>query len=531
MACMLRVPGVVLLSCVTFGLPAQERGFDLLIRNAKIVDGSGNPWFRGDLGVRGDTIAAVGAIGDAPAKKQINAAGMVVAPGFIDIHTHARGGIFETPTASNYIRQGVTTLLEGQDGSSPLPLRPFLEKLSATPISVNFGMFAGQGSIRRAVAGLENRKASPEEIQKMREISAQAMRDGAFGLSTGLFYVPGNYTPTEEVIELARIVGKFGGIYISHIREEASEVGRSVQEVIRIAEEARLPAQVTHHKIVGRANWGRSTETLRLIEEARARGVDVTVDQYPYTATSTGTAALFPQWALEGGQAQLNDRLRRPDLRSRIKAEIVSRILNDRGGGDPKNIAIASCPFDTSLAGKNLAQITSSSGREPSAENAAEAAIELQEKGGCAAIYHALDESDLERILRAPFTMVASDGEVPAFGAGVPHPRSYGTFARVLGRYVRERKILTLEDAVRRMTSFPASRLGLSDRGLLRAGMKADLVVFDPATVRDRATFAQPHQYADGVIHVFVNGRPVVEDGRITAERPGKVLYGPGRRQ
>jgi dihydroorotase/N-acyl-D-amino-acid deacylase len=530
MACMLRVRIALLLLSVTGGALAQGPPFDLLIRNAKIVDGSGNPWFYGDIGIRAGRIAAVGALGDAPARTRVDARRMVAAPGFIDIHTHGRGGIFESPTAPNYIRQGVTTLLEGQDGSSPLPLGPFLDKLSATPLSVNFGMFTGQGSIRRAVVGLENRRATREEIQKMIELAGQAMQDGAFGLSTGLFYVPGNYTPTEEIVEIARAVGALGGIYISHIREEASQVIQSVQEVIRIAEEAHLPAQVTHHKIVGRANWGRSTETLRLIEQARARGVDVTADQYPYTATSTGTAALFPQWALEGGNDQLMERLRRPDIRARIKAEIVFRILNDRGAGDPKNVAIASCPFDPTLAGKNLAEITALAGREPTAENAAETAIELQQKGGCAAVYHALDESDLERILQAPFTMVASDGEIPMFGAGVPHPRSYGTFARVLGRYVRERRVLTLEEAVRRMSSFPAARLGLSDRGLLRPGMKADLVIFDPARIRDTATFAQPHQYAEGVVHVFVNGKPVVLNGKVTQERPGEVIYGPARR-
>jgi N-acyl-D-amino-acid deacylase len=530
MACMFRVWLTLLILFVTGRVAAQAPPFDVLIRHARIVDGSGSPWFYGDIGIRGDSIAALGAIGNAEARKRIDASRMVAAPGFIDIHTHGRAGIFESPAAPNYIRQGVTTVLEGQDGSSPLPLRPFLEKLSRTPMAVNFGMFAGQGSIRQAVMGLENRRATPEEIRKMIELAEQAMRDGAFGLSTGLFYVPGNYTPTEELVEIARAVGALGGIYISHIREEASQVVQSVQEVIRIAEEARLPAQVTHHKIVGRANWGRSAETLRLIEQARARGVDVTADHYPYTATSTGTAALFPQWSLEGGNNQLMERLRHPDIRARIKAEIVFRILNDRGAGDPKNVAIASCPFDPTLAGKNLTEITALAGREPTAENAAETVIELQQKGGCAAVYHALDEGDLERILRAPFTMVGSDGEIPMFGAGVPHPRSYGTFARVLGRYVRERRILTLEEAVRRMSSFPAARLGLWDRGLLRTGMKADLVVFNPAIIRDTATFAQPHQYAEGVLHVFVNGKPVVLDGKVTQERPGKVLYGSARR-
>ena len=355
----------------------------------------------------------------------------------------------------------------------------------------------------------------------MKTLVEQAMRDGAFGLSTGLFYVPGSYTPVEEVIELARVATRFGGVYISHIRDEAAGILASVRETIRIGEEARLPVQITHHKIVGRRNWGKSVDTLRLIEEARARGIDVTVDQYPYTATSTATTALFPQWSLEGGFEPLVHRLQDPAARAKIKAEVIDRILNDRGGGEPRNIVMADCPFDPSLNGRNLAEIA---GDPPTVEHAAETLIGIQIRGGCAAIYHALDEGDVERILRFPFTMVASDGEIPAFGEGAPHPRSYGTFARVLGRYVRERRLLSLEEAVRKMTSLPASRLGLKDRGLLRPGMRADLVVFDPAFIADRATFQRPHQYAAGVKHVFVNGAPVVLNGAITRNRPGRIL-------
>jgi N-acyl-D-amino-acid deacylase len=268
---------------------------------------------------------------------------------------------------------------------------------------------------------------------------------------------------------------------------------------------------------------------VRLVEEARARGVDVTIDQYPYTASSTGTGALFPQWSLESGQQALIERLAAPEQRARIVAGIAGRIENDRGGGDPQNVVLASCSFDPSLAGKNLAELTAARGVAVTFESAAETAIELQRKGGCSAIYHAISEDDLERILRFPFTMVASDGGIPMFGKDVPHPRNYGTFARVLGRYVRERKVLTLEDAVRRMTSLPAARFRIFDRGLLRPGMKADVAVFDPAKVSDKADFEHPHQYAEGFRHVLVNGKPALADGRMTGELPGRVLYGPGR--
>jgi dihydroorotase/N-acyl-D-amino-acid deacylase len=291
-----------------------------------------------------------------------------------------------------------------------------------------------------------------------------------------------------------------------------------------------LPTQVTHHKIVGKGNWGRSMDTLRMVDEARRRGVDVTIDQYPYTASSTGTSVLFPQWSLEGGRREFSARLADPAQRARIKAAIIERISQDRGAGDPKNIVFASCGFDRSLAGASLADLNARRGRRPTIEDAAETAIEVEESGGCAAIFHGISEQDVERILRHPQTMIGSDGEIPIFGEGVPHPRSYGTFARVLGRYVRERKTISIEEAVRKMTSFPAARLKLKGRGVLKEGARADITVFDPARIADTATFLKPHQYAVGVRHVLVNGKPVLLDGAMTPDRPGEVLYGPARK-
>ncbi|HYZ84399.1 MAG TPA: D-aminoacylase [Bryobacteraceae bacterium] len=506
------------------------QSYDLLIQNGRIFDGTGNPWFYGDIAVQGDTIVQVGRIPPkATAKQRIDAKGQVVSPGFIDIHSHARRGIFLVPSAENVIRQGVTLVVEGPDGSSPIPLKPFFEKLAAIKFGVNFAMFAGQGSIREAVMGTQNRPATPEELEKMRELMRDAMRDGAFGMSTGLFYVPGNFTPPDEVIEVAKVAGELGGIHISHVRDEAEGIIDSTNETIRIGELGHMPTQLTHHKVMGKPYWGRSKETLRLADEARARGVDVTADAYPYDASSTGTGALFPQWALEGGLKSLRERLGAPDSRAKIKAEIVNRIMTARGGGDPKNVALASCDFDKTLAGKNLAQLTEARGQKPTAENAAETAIDLQSKGGCSAVYHAMSEEDVERILRWPHTMIASDGGIQVMGEGVPHPRSYGTFARVLGYYVREKKILTLEDAIRKMTSLPADRLNLGDRGILRPGMKADIAVFNPATVVDKATFENPHQYAEGVSHVVVNGKLVLSAGKMTGELPGRILYGPAK--
>ncbi len=517
------------LSLILFPLAllAQTNQYDILITGAKVVDGSGGPWFYSDVAIKGDTIAAIGLLPNATAATRVDAHGLVVSPGFIDIHSHGRRAIFQVPTAENYLREGVTTFVEGPDGSSPLPLAPFLDRLAKTPISVNFATFVGQGTIREQVIGLANRKATPEEIEKMKSLAAQAMRDGAFGLSTGLFYVPGNFTPTEEVIEIAKVVGRMGGIHISHMREEAGHVLDSVRETIRIGEEGGLPTQITHHKIIGQNNWGQSVESLKLVEAARARGVDVTIDQYPYTASSTGISALFPQWALEGGQKSTLERLAAPAQRDRIKAVIVENIKFDRGGGDPKNVVIANCSFDRSLAGKSLADITRSRGAAPTPENAADTAIDLQTKGGCAAVYHAIDEEDVVRILLSPYTMIGSDGEIPIFGQAAPHPRSYGTFARVLGVYVREKHVLTLEEGVRRMSGYPAQRLKLWDRGQLRPGMKADVVVFDPDKIADRAQFEKPHQYSVGVRDVIVNGKFSLRNNAVTSDRPGRVLYGP----
>jgi N-acyl-D-amino-acid deacylase len=505
---------------------AQE--YDLVLRNGRIVDGTAAPWFAGDLAIRGDAIVAVGPRLEGTARRVIDVEGRVVAPGLIDIHTHARRGIFEIPGADNYARQGVTTIFEGPDGSSPLPIAAFLANVAALPPGVNFGTFFGHGSVREAVLGNVDRAPTEEELERMKALARQAMREGAFGMSTGLFYVPGTFARTDEVVALARVVGEMGGMHISHMRDEAAHVVDSVRETIAIGEDGHLPTQITHHKIIGRAGEDRSRETLRLVEEARGRGVDVTIDQYPYTASSTSLAAAFlPAWAQEGGSDAVKARLGDPATRARIREVVVDKLQNERGGGDPRNIQIASCRFDPSLAGKDLAEITRARGREANVENAAEVAMDIVASGGAQGIFHAIPEADVVRILASPFTMIGSDGEIPTFGKGSPHPRSYGTFVRVLGVYVREKHVLGLEEAVRRMTSFPAARLGLGDRGLLRPGMKADVTVFDAATVRDTATFERPHQYAEGVSLVLVNGVPVFESGSMTGTRPGRVLRGP----
>lgn len=512
------------------GTFAADAPYDLVIRNARIVDGTGNPWYRGELAIRGDAIVKIAPKIPDPAGRVIDAGGRVVSPGFIDTHTHASRGIFQVPTADNYVRQGVTTILEGPDGQSAVPIKPFLDRIAATRTSPNVGTFIGHGDVRIKAMGHANRPATPEELETMKKLVVEGMQQGAFGLSTGLFYTPANFAPRSEVIELEKIAGAMGGVHTSHMRDEAAGVVDSVRETIEIGEVGKLPTQVTHHKMIGKANWGRSVETLKLIDEARARGVDATVDVYPYTASSTTLeGALLPAWTREGGLAGLSQRLADPPTRAKIKGEIAELIRTERGGGDPNNVQIAICDFDASLAGKRLGDITRARGLEPTMENAAETVIWLVSAGRCRGIFHAISEEDVIRILAHPATMIASDGEVPIFDRGSPHPRSYGTFVRVLARYVREKKVITLEDAVRKMSSYPAARIGLSDRGVIKAGMKADLAIFDPATVMDLATFEQPHQYATGFSHVIVNGVVAYEDGRMTAARPGRVLYGPAK--
>ena len=519
---------VLVAGALAFAEAVGAADYDLLIRNGRLVDGTGAPWRRADVAVRGDTIVAVSARLEGSARHIVDARGRVLAPGFIDLHVHAREGIFQRPGAENYVRQGVTTLVEGPDGSSALPLGAFLVKLEALRPCVNVASLVGHGTVREAVLGRANRAPTVDELARMQQLVRQAMREGAFGLSTGLFYVPGSFAPTEEVIALARVAGELGGIHASHMRDEAARVLESVKETIAIGEEGHLPTHITHHKLIGRAAWGKSVDSLRLVQQARERGVDVTIDQYPYTASSTTLqAALLPAWALEGAAEARHRRLADPAERARVLEVVKEKIRNERGNGDPGNIAIAACGFDRTLEGRTLAEILEGRGLAPTVDNAAVLALEIVERGGASAVFHAISEEDVARILVSPFTMIASDGEIPAFGQGMPHPRSYGTFVRVLAVYVRDKGLLTLEEAVRKMTSMPAARLGLRDRGVVRPGMKADLAVLDPDTVRDRATFEKPHQYAEGVSLVVVNGEVVLDGERMTGARPGRVLRGP----
>ncbi|HEX7023204.1 MAG TPA: amidohydrolase family protein, partial [Gemmatimonadales bacterium] len=509
----------------------QPPTYDLLITGGMVLDGTGAPAVRADVAVKGDRIVAVSrtAIPRNRAARVIDAAGRTVSPGFIDIHAHDEA-IFRMPGAENRVRQGVTTTLAGPDGGGPSPFGDYATRAEQLKLGINIGWLTGFGTIRQAVLGRSARAPTAEELTRMQRMVGEAMHDGAFGISTGLFYVPQTYATTEEVIAVSRVAADSGGIYTSHLRKEGIGALEGVGEAIRIAREAHIPVVLTHHKVIGKAMWGKSVETLALIDSARAAGLDVMADQYPYTASSTSFGVLVPAWAMADGDTAFARRVKDPVLRDSIIRGIIDILENDRGGGDLHRPQFASVSWKPDLNGKTLYDWAVERGVPLTSAGAAPLVIEGVLNGGASMVFHVMDEGDVQRIMKYPWTAIASDGALSAPGPSVPHPRNYGTFPRVLGRYVRELHVLTLPDAIRKMTSLPAMRMGLADRGRIAEGMYADLVVFDPATVADRATFTQPHQYPVGIDYVVVNGQVEVERGVMTAVRGGRVLrHAPAR--
>jgi N-acyl-D-amino-acid deacylase len=503
--------------------------YDLLLTGGVVVDGTGRERFRADVALKGDRIVEVSATG-IPAERAaavLSAEGLILAPGFIDQHAHIQTTIHEYPLAENFTRQGITTILASlHSGDQPWPLDRYMADLRVAP---NVGFFAGHSWVRTKVLGLANRAPSASELQTMKALVEESMRAGALGLSTGLVYVPANYAKTEEVIELAKVAARYGGIYVSHMRDEATGLLDSVAELIRISREAGLPGQVQHHKAVGVSQWGWSAKSLAMIDAARTSGLDIKHDLYPYTASSTGSSVLFPQWALADGRKAFADRIADREQRRKIEAEMRDIFVKQRGGNDLSRIQFRVVRSDPQYNGKTLADLARDRKMPNTVESGIQLVIELQLKGGFSAIYHSMDENDVQAIMRHPFAMFDTDADLVEYGFGFPHPRSYGTFPRVLGRYVRGLKVLTLEEAIRRMTSLSADQIGQKERGRIAAGMFADITVFDPNTIEDIATFAQPHQYPLGIRHVLVNGVPIIRNGALTGEKPGRVLKGPAR--
>jgi N-acyl-D-amino-acid deacylase len=498
--------------------------YDILIKNGTVYDGSGSPGQQMDVAINADKIVKIAPRISGNSQTVIDASGMAVSPGFIDLHTHLEP-LPTDPKAESHVRQGVTLALGGPDGSCPLPLKPYLDSLEKITIGLNVAFLVGHNSVREQVMGLVSRDPEAAELEQMQSLVEQGMKDGAYGISTGLKYLPGTYSKIDEVIALSKVAAQHGGIYTSHLREEGLELLDGVAEAIRIAEEAAIPVVLTHHKVVGFPMWGSSIKTLDMVDAANERGLDVMIDQYPYTASHTSISIIIPSWALEGdpvgGFAQ---RCQNPALRDSIKQAIVFNLINDRGGNDLRRVQFSRVSWDPTLEGKTLYDWAVREGMEPSLENGAELVIQAQIKGGANCIFHAMSDEDVERIMQHPKTMIASDGRLSQPGKGHPHPRAYGTFPRVLGHYSRDKQILTLESAIHKMTGMPATRMGLTDRGFLKEGYFADITIFDPASVADQSTFEAPHQYPKGIQYVLVNGSKVVDDGNYVDTRAGRVL-------
>lgn len=506
----------------------RQKPYDAVIKNGRIVDGTGNPWFYADVAIKDGRIAHIGRINADEADNVIDAGGRVIAPGFIDVHTHVEGDLEQIPTADNFVRMGVTTIVTGNCGFSRTNIAQYLSQLQQQGVSLNVATLVGHNSIRQSVMKSDKREPTPEELAQMQQRVEQAMKDGAVGFSTGLIYVPGSFAKTDEIIELARIACQHGGLYATHMRNEGNQVDEAIREALLIGEQAGCPVNISHFKISSKKRWGDSRVTTQMVADARRRGQQVTVDQYVYPASSTSLASILPDWVFDGGTEKAIERLKDPSTRAKIRQETIAQIKQS-GFKDFSYAYVASYRPDPSLNGKNISQITKQVRGKTGVQEEAEQIMDMVIAGGAGMVYHKMSEQDIEIILQQPFTMIASDAGVREPGRGRPHPRGTGNNPRVLAKYVRERKLISLEDAIRKMTSLPAQTFGFWDRGIIREGFAADLVVFDPQTVADKATFDDPHQYPVGIEHVLVNGQLVIHQGQHTGARPGRILFGAAR--
>lgn len=506
--------------------PTEDTG-DILFHSLKIYDGTGSEPFIGDVIVENDKIKRIGEHLKCSTCKLINGNGRSLSPGFIDLHAHLEP-LPLIPSAESAIHMGVTTALGGPDGSSPINLRTYLDTLGSQKVGINVGYLIGHNSVRSEVMQLQGRAPTEQELDQMKTLIIRGMADGAFGISTGLKYLPGTFAKTDEIIALSKTTAELGGFYTSHLREEGLGLIEGVAEAIQIAEVADIPVVLTHHKAIGMPMWGASVQTLAMVDSARALGLDVMMDQYPYTASYTSLSVLIPPWSLEGGRYEaFAKRCEDPELRDSIQRGIEYNILNDRGGGDLKRIQIARFNWKPHLEGKTLYDWAIEENLEPNAANGAELIIQAQLHRGGSAIYHAISPEDVERIMKHPYTIVASDGRITEFEKGFPHPRVHGTFPRVIGHYARDKGVISISEAIRKMTWLPAKRMGLEDRGLIKEGYKADMVIFDENEIIDQATFEAPHQYPKGIYMVLINGKMALSEGKLSDERYGEILRGP----
>jgi N-acyl-D-amino-acid deacylase len=508
--------------CATFAFVscAFSQSYDVILRHGRVVDGTGNPAFFADIAIKDGHIAAIGRV-TGSAKTELDITGLVVAPGFIDVHTHA-DDVAEMPRAENFVRMGVTTLVAGNCGGSHLDVAEFFRAVEKTNVALNVATLVGHNTVReKAMGGSFDRPPSAAELDKMKGLVDQAMKDGAVGLSTGLIYLPGTFAKTDEIVELAQVAASYDGIYTSHMRYEDNQIYEALDEVFRLAREAHIRAEVSHIKLSGPSAWGQADRVLAYIEKARAEGLDITQDQYAYTASSTGISQLIPEGAREGGK--FSDRIADPDQKAKIVAE-MKKNLRGKGREDYSYAVIAAYRHDPSLNGLNIVEAARAKRGSESLDDQIEMILDLQLHGGASGVFHGMSEDDLKIFMRHPNTMVACDSGIRKFGEGVPHPRGYGNNARVLARYVRELKVLRLEDAIRKMTSLPANTFHFKNRGELREGNWADIVVFDPDKIQDTATYKDPHHYPTGIPYVLVNGVVVINKGEHTGAKAGMAL-------
>ncbi len=510
---------------------ARAATYDLVIRGGRVLDGAGNPWFLADVGVKGGRIAAIGDIPAARGRVVLDAAGLVVAPGFIDAHSHCDLTLHADSTVRNYLLQGVTTIVGGNCGDSPYPLATFFAGVKKSGLGLNLAELVGHNTIRRQVMGDEDRAPTEAEMARMEALLKREMEAGGIGLSTGLAYVPGRYAETAEIARLAKVTRPYRGVYATHMRNQGQQIRAAIEEAIEIGREAGVPVQISHIKLADEAVWGRLDLVREPIEAARKEGLEVYTDEYPYTATSSGFASSFPGWVVAGGPAAFAERMKDPENRRKAREAFIEKRLTSGKGFDMMDrIYVAESRAHPEYQGKTLRGILTLLGRDVTPDNAADLAIDMEATDQALGVFFQMDERDVESLMTMPWNMIGSDGDVAVMGQGSPHPRYYGTFPRVLAKYVRERGILTLPEAVRRMTSLTAQAMRLEDRGLLRPGMAADIVVFDPATVQDMATFEQPHQYPQGIRYVVVNGQLVAGEGQVLKHGAGRVLKGAERK-
>jgi len=516
---------VLLLSAFAALLPCpliQAANYDTIIRNGRVVDGSGNPARFADIGIKNQRIVSIGRIAGT-AKNEIDASGLIVAPGFIDVHTHA-DEVAEMPLAENFVRMGVTTIVVGNCGGSTLHVAKLFQEIEQTNVAVNVATLIGHNSVRReAMGGSFNRPPTDQEMDKMKSLVDQAMKEGAVGLSTGLIYLPGVFSDTSEIVELAKVAAKYDGIYASHMRYEDTQIYKALDEVFRIAREGHIRAEVSHIKLSGPSAWGQADKVLAYIEKARGEGLDITHDQYAYTASSTGISQLIPESAFDGGHAKFLERIADPEQKAKIVAEMKNG-LKHKGRDDFSYAVVAAFKHDKSLNGLNIAEAAKAKRGSDSVDDQIETIIEIEKDGGASGVFHGMSEDDLKTFMSHPNTMIACDSGLRKFGEGVPHPRGYGNNARVLARYVRELKVLRVENAIRKMTSLPANTFQLHGRGELREGNWADIVLFDADKVQDNAGYKDPHHYPTGISYVLVNGTAVIEKGEHTHAKAGQAL-------